>query len=259
MAMPTHFQFARRTATLLLLAVLASQTTLMAADRNPRIAPPGSNPLGASYALWGAAWWQWVFSLPANYPPNPPNSPSNPLLSSGAVDCSYGQLGGPQGHVWFLAGSTTGGTITRSCNVPSSTWLFFPVLNGWADNVATVPPMTIEELKQTAAGFVDNPKELHASIDGVAVQNLLAYRAAFAPFLYVVPKTDNMLGYLYKVQVPGTDWSSTFIFPAASDGYWLMLEPLPPGTHTINFGGTSPTDFQLNVTYEITVVPRGHF
>lgn len=36
---------------------------------------------------------------------------------------------------------------------------------------------------------------------------------------------------------PGSDWPSTFVCPAAADGYWLMLEPLPPGRHLINFGG----------------------
>jgi hypothetical protein len=63
--------------------------------------------------------------------------------------------------------------------------------------------------------------------------------------------------------VPGKGWlpeGSTFVTGAASDGYWLMLEPLSPGTHTIEFGGTAKnTGFQLNVTYTITVVPKGQF
>jgi hypothetical protein len=48
------------------------------------------------------------------------------------------------------------------------------------------------------------------------------------------------------------------IFPAASDGYWLMLEPLNPGNH--NFGGTGKnTGFQIDITYTIIVVPKGQF
>jgi hypothetical protein len=243
----------RRTC-LLLSAVIAVTTTLLAANTNPGIAPPNSNPLGASYARWGAAWWQWVFSLHANVPPNP-------LLTTGAVDCSFGQMG----QVWFLTGATVPGPTSRSCKVPTGTWLFFPVLNAWVDNTgfqgSGPTHYTTEELKAFAA-FYSEAGELHANIDGDPVQNLPEYRAAYAPFSYTVPATDNMLEH-FGGDVPGPDWPyvpPTFIFPAASDGYWLMLNPLSPGTHTINFGGTAKnTGFQLNITYTITVVPRGQF
>lgn len=50
---------------------------------------------------------------------------------------------------------------------------------------------------------------------------------------------------------------STFVFPAASDGYWLMLNPLPPGLHTINFRWDQQDyGFQIAITYSIMVVPR---
>jgi len=238
----------RRRSALLLLAVVAVATTLLAANPNPGIAPPNSKPQGASYARWGAAWWQWVFSLHANVP-------LNPLLTTGAVDCSYGQL---RGRVWFLAGAIVSGNTTRSCEVPTGTWLFFPVLNAWSDNVAVSPPVPIETLKDGAAYFAE-ASELHASVDRVPVQNLFAYRAAEAPFGYTVPATDNMLQF-FGANAPGSDWPTTFVFPAASDGYWLMLKPLPPGPHTINFGGTGKnTGFQIDITYTITVVPKGQF
>lgn len=244
------FQITRRfrmRAALLLVSLVTGATTLMATDTTPGVAPPNSNPLGTSYARWGAAWWQWVFSLHAT-------SPLNPLLATGTVDCSYGQAG----QVWFLTGSNVSGTITRSCTVPTGTWLFFPVFNAWADNVAVVPPVSLDTLIAEAAAFA-NARELHASIDGVPVKNLFGYRAAYAPFSYTVPATDNMLQY-FGANVPGSDWPTTFIFPAASDGYYLMLEPLTPGSHTINFGGTSATPgFQIDITYTITVVPKGQF
>lgn len=244
-----HVQIAprrfRRWSSLLRLVAAACVVSLLAANTNPGVAPPNSNPLGASYARWGAAWWQWVFSLHATTPPNP-------LLATGNVDCSYGQLG----QVWFLAGTNVPGTISRSCKVPTGTWLFFPVLNAWADNVAVNPPLSVAQLQALAASFAD-ASELHASIDGVPVQNLFSYRAAYAPFSYSVPATDNMLQF-FGANVPGTDWPTTFIFPAASDGYWLMLEPLTPGVHTINFGGTAP-GFPIDITYTITVTPKGRF
>jgi hypothetical protein len=51
---------------------------------------------------------------------------------------------------------------------------------------------------------------------------------------------------------------------AVSDGYWVALTGLPPGTHTLRFGGTAqPTDIYAEyeplsqeLTYTITVIPE---
>jgi len=120
-------------------AVVVTTAIAFSANPNPGIAPLNSNPHGASYAQWGAAWWQWVFSLAAF----PPDGLPNPLFTDGTVDCSFGQ----SGHVWFLAGRicftcapvTT--TANRNCTVPTGTALFLPILNGEADNVAVFPPL----------------------------------------------------------------------------------------------------------------------
>ena len=42
------------------------------------------------------------------------------------------------------------------------------------------------------------------------------------------------------------------IFPAASNGYYVMLTPLAPGSHQIEFGGWLP-DMAQAVTYTLTV------
>ena len=42
-------------------------------------------------------------------------------------------------------------------------------------------------------------------------------------------------------------------------GYWVLLNPLPPGEHTIEFGGIATFPgagtFRTNVTYLLNVVP----
>jgi hypothetical protein len=40
--------------------------------------------------------------------------------------------------------------------------------------------------------------------------------------------------------------------PAAANGYYVMLRPLNPGVHTLNFGGALPRMLQA-VTYTIRV------
>ena len=232
----------RRSSVLLLAFVL--MTAALATAQHP-IALPDSKPFGISYAEWSAAWWQWVFSLPATH---------HPLLSSGLVDCSYGQFGRDPHSlpVWFLVGSLNSGATTRFCKIPTGTWLLLPVLNSWCDNVATLPPASMDQLKQCAA-YYGEASDLHASIDGKPVQGLPEYRAGYAPFGYTLPATDNLVQY-FGYKAPGSDWPRTYVFPAAGDGYWLMLPPLSSGKHVINFGGTvKNTGFQIDITYYVAV------
>jgi hypothetical protein len=42
------------------------------------------------------------------------------------------------------------------------------------------------------------------------------------------------------------------IFPSAANGYYVMLRPLSPGKHVINFGGVLPSLSQA-VTYTVQV------
>jgi hypothetical protein len=210
-----------------------------------------TNPHGAPYGEWGARWWQWVFSLPAG------NPATHPLLTAGAVDCSIGQ----SGDVWFLAGNISGGLTVRNCTVRAGKALFFPILNSWCDNVGFDAPsnLTLPQLQACAASFVDPAASLHALVDGTAVSLSQANRGV-AAFQYRVPNADNLLQW-YGAQVPGAGWPygntpvGTVVAPAASDGYWLMVEPLAPGTHTINFGGASVNSgYSLEVIYTITVL-----
>jgi hypothetical protein len=39
---------------------------------------------------------------------------------------------------------------------------------------------------------------------------------------------------------------------AVVDGYWVLLPPLPPGEHTLTFGGCSPDGCQTNL-YNLVV------
>lgn len=42
------------------------------------------------------------------------------------------------------------------------------------------------------------------------------------------------------------------VFPSAANGYYVMLRPLSPGEHVLNFGGMLPTMSQA-VTYTLLV------
>lgn len=42
------------------------------------------------------------------------------------------------------------------------------------------------------------------------------------------------------------------VYPSVANSYYVMLRPLSPGTHTLNFGGALPSMLQA-VTYTLQV------
>src|SRR5262249_39648761 len=108
---------------------------------------------------------------------------------------------------------------------------------------------------------------LFASIDGVPVQDLTAYRVISPVFSYRLPPNDvagGSVNILYAVTGGAIDVTGVQQ-PAVGDGYYLLLTPLPPGENTVRFGRTTstldgngnPATFELDITYHITVTP-GH-
>jgi hypothetical protein len=285
-------------------------------NQNPGIIPNQSNPHGKSYGEWGAAWWQWALSTPAV---DAAGNITNPLFTgssvndaSADVDLSMAQ---PPGNVWFLAGAmgvtvieqpTPGAfeaRVYRRGSIPSGTTLFFPLLNSEYDNIGLPETdYSMEDLAAWCASSLDAAAPF-ASVDGVPVTKLTAYRGATGAsgFMYQLPDTAlpaaNVYQYLMGAPSDPMCWwnyltgpvydnpayddkadptppdggNCPYIFtndpvPAVSDGYWLMLAPLPIGQHTITFGGTmpwgydangNPCTFTLYITYNINVTPRG--
>jgi hypothetical protein len=154
--------------------------------------------------------------------------------------CAVGQ----SGRVWFLAGTFGGGPATRTCTVPAGKPLFFPIVN--AVFVATEPGETEEIAHEVLREHIDqiDVSTLVVEVNGVPIPNLGSYRAHSPTFPVVFPE-DNVFG------VEGG-----FYPIAAADGYWIMLAPLPPGTHTLHFSGELPNGTLLDVTYTL-IVTRG--
>lgn len=231
---------------LIVLSLVASFLMLAAgsggahAAENPRVLPPQSNPHGMSYGEWSGAWWAWVTAQPASV---------NPVLDPTGANCAQGQAG----QVWFLAG-TFGGTVVRSCTIPSGTSLFFPLANLETDNFPTPPSteptqLSVDQLTAKCLADIGSPA-LSAEVDGSAIENLLDYAVEPTLFQYTVPSGDDSLYDFFGL--PDVE-GPTPPPGAVSCGYYLMLAPLPPGQHTIHFAAAG----FLDVTYNLTVVPRG--
>jgi hypothetical protein len=215
---------------------------------NPGILPPTSHPYGKSYGEWSAKHWQWEYSLPVDH---------HPLFDT--ADCSAAQ----SGPVWFLGGTFTTvspspgvviGNATRDCTVPADKALFFPIIDAECAT-AEGNGTTEQELRDCAEGLIDHAVNLSCEVDGVAVQNLAAFRVQ-SPLFTWGPLPENNL-----FQDPVTFPAGT-TSPSVSDGYFLLLAPLSVGSHTIHFKGsavfTQAQDgfdfrFSLDITYHLMV------
>jgi hypothetical protein len=246
--------YGRRMLALITIAMLIlTISPALAQSANPGVLPPNAHPHGRSYGEWAAAWWQWALAIPVD---------QSPLAGDGAVDCSYAQ----SGNVWFIGGfigtplqldpDSFLGQATRACSVPTGVMLFFPVLN-YEGSTEEGDGDTFEELAANTTWAINHVTAMAATVDGRPIHNLAEYRVQSPLFRYGPLPEGNFF------ELPAGTESD-----AVAEGFHLMLAPLPPGEHRIHFSGTVlfteeadgfDYEFSLDITYIITVVPRGRF
>jgi hypothetical protein len=211
---------------------------------------PNSVVFSRNFSEWDAEWQQWAYSIPVA---------NHPLFDNG--DCSVGQAG----PVWFLGGkfcnnsqvncSTT--NVQRACTIPSGKFLYLPVYNGEdsaleesvAEHPGQIAYQQIGYMRQNYDAWAGTPPTYLASIDGVTVPDLNDYLVNSVVFGFTIPD-DNYLKAIYPS--PHNNFKAGTYYPAVDYGMYLMLAPLPVGTHVVHFGASWPT-WGFDVTYTITV------
>ena len=189
------------------------------ANANAGVLPPVSSAYGHTYAEWSERWWLWY--IPQT------------VTSNAITDCALGQ----SGEVWFLE------AFGSTCTVPAGKALFFPVVDAECSSLESAPFFggSPADRSACAKALIDDTSNLAAEIDGISVQNLMAYRFQTPDFNFTAP-ADNLNG------IPPGSGQST------ADGYYLMLAPLPVGLHTIHFKGTfNAFGFTIDATYHLLV------
>lgn len=190
------------------------------ADADPTI-PPTQSVAGQSQAEWSKVWWQWAASFDRD---------ESPITDQTGELCGAKQ----SGPVWFLAGTYGTHRTVRLCKVPKGKHLFFPLIN----YVVTRPldrEVSCKSVMRDAARLTNGASALVLEIDGQRVDGLASYRQPSKCFNIAELSTPKQ-----------------FVFPSAANGYYVMLKPLEPGTHVINFGGALPSMLQA-VTYTVVV------
>lgn len=178
-----------------------------ASSNSIQVTSPRASVGGKSQAEWGNTWWQRA-----------PQWIESPETANSHVD--------EPGPVTFLPGTFSKGDVT----VSTGEHIFTPVLNvpvdtiEVKDNSGVTRFLTVEEERAVAKSILDAATNLffnitHGKTKISPIQNWEAYRQVSpTPFSYTL--------------------GGTTYYNAVSDGYWVMLNPLSPGTYNIDFGGT---------------------
>ncbi len=206
------------------------------------VVPQNELVAGLSYAEWSEAWWQWVSAIPAG---------QNPMVDMTGANCDLNQ----SGPVFFLAGAPgiTDQTIARTCTVPPGKYLFFPVLNYINDypcpdpGFQPYPGQTLEEfLRAGAVSALGAASSIVVEVDGESFPDGELFR--FTSRMFDFTGDPSLIA--FDPCITGS------VQQGASDGWWIMIEPLPSGEHTVHFAGTNTANgpaFTLDVTYTLTV------
>lgn len=223
---------ARRMGGALAALALAASVPAWAGDASPRA-------YGQTIGNWGHTWWQWAASFPAG---------REPMLGDGSINCGARQIG----EVWFLAGNW-GGTAVRTCSVKKGKALFFPIFNGvWWTPLDPSHPEDCTDLRSCrgVSGNIDRLTAWSCTLDASpCVWSAQVVRAQSDPRPFIILPNSAFTAY---ESAPGVPYGAGIRRLSIADGYWVMLDPLPPGPHTLRFTATAP-GFGLDVTYNLTI------
>jgi hypothetical protein len=201
------------------LAATLSACSVLTPEMQPL--PVAATADGTSQADLTRNWRQWAASF---------DSASSPVADRTGERCGNGQ----SGAVWFLAGTYGSSAVHRTCRMPAGKQLFFPLIN-----YVVMPrydhSIPCKEARLTAHEITDSAMGLFAELDGRSFTDLAAHRVATTECFNVAARSSG----------------APDLSPSASDGYWLLLPPLPAGTHHLRFGGSLPS---LRQDLEYTLV-----
>jgi hypothetical protein len=237
------------------LPVILVLNFVQAQGSDPYTFPVNSSPYGISYKNWTAKWAAWEYGIPKS---NNWNFKNTPGVNYVPKDCSYMQ--DPSSPVFFLpwVGAEQGTYATVTCIVPHNKAILISVDSGTGDySDPSVKLKTPSELIRIETESNKYPNKFDATLDGHSLDliNDEAHKVTSDLYNLTLPK-DNVWG-----EPEGPD-------KAITQGWWLMLKPLPVGEHTVHYntgyaklnsdptnmpGQGNPKGYIQDVTYHLIV------
>jgi hypothetical protein len=200
-------------------------------------------------------WWKWILGIPPE---------DSPVLDVTGENCAEDQ----KGPIWYLAGFAGssegppfGGSAERDCTIPEGKDLLIPIFNtvcaeitdaglikqelGLGEDEEILPSQLHEGLIRCTDFIMSFVKEKQFSIDGEALteEDFANLRVVSSQFQIVYPE-----GNVFN-QAP-----TNVKQKAVAQGFWILVEDLEPGEHTIEVvSGLPDFDFRTSVTYHLTI------
>lgn len=172
---------------------------------------------GKTIEQWSAEWWKTMMAYDCTH--NPFNQQTLSMTVNQASP------------VVFLSGMTDGVAI-RSIIVPRRNALFVPIINVLKEHSSDdgvqnpAPDQTIEQfLKEEATNYINLASNMKVVLDGKPIRIGSNNRVATNLFYF---KGNKDLSDCTEHIVTGQ------LQVAVSDGYWLFLQNLSPGRHTLH-------------------------
>lgn len=190
---------------------------------SPGIFLNGSTPYGMPYEDWITKWWQWNMGIPKEQHPQV-NDPD-------LIKCPVGE----SGSVSFLTHSLQG-TTEYSCTIPAGNAIMIPISTGECTSDEAQSSKLTDMIKCATEG--DKYLTFEVLVDGAPLNGLEQNYAISDIFNITVPENN------FLELKPG-QWK------AGSGGYFVFLEPLPVGHHTVGISArvTNPIDPSYNYNY----------
>jgi hypothetical protein len=238
----------------------SNKSAARSASANQEVVPRHAHFQGKTYKQWVVSFWQWVNGID-NGPffPNPLMNCSRPISAGQSGDVWYWATPSPYFH--GLDDPSEPQVCDQSADViPAGTSILLATLDTFSSTL--LPPGV--DTPATAAGehviakrFANRIQDLFVTIDNVPVSDVESYRVSTDRFTFTAA-FRWVFGLPEQIYGTGT---------GVADGYYLMLRPLPTGSHTIHYGGrfhylagdfgrvTPPPDYVVDVTLLVTVGP----
>ncbi|WP_254945221.1 hypothetical protein [Cyanobium sp. AMD-g] len=211
---------------------------------------------GVSQYEWSTRWWTAVGQAPAA---------SNPLFGS-SDSASLDLINGtPESPVYYLTGSLDGQPINRTARIASNQHIFFSPVNylewesfdpSFQDSPAAVCASAVSNIDAIAN---DSSSVFLATLNGTdLVPDVRSYRQSCDGKPNLSPVPSGLDGGFEASAGTGTLFTEILATSNpdrfASDGYWLMLQPLAAGTYQLRYGGTfNGGQFVQDNTYSLEV------
>jgi hypothetical protein len=203
--------------------------------------PPSEMYEGRRLTEWATEWVRWHYAQT--------DCSVDTAFDADGSFCDYYQK--PESPVFFLDSGMPVTTRTE-CVIPAGKAIVLPLADDIIDNagVAVEEQWTEQEMTELITSEMESMRDFMLTVDGVAIDNLSEWSVETTQFDYELPPEPNW----YSCNgMPGVTGK---VMPAFFNGYFVVLPPPSPGTHTLEYASTLTSaghDYSAHVKTTFTV------